>query len=415
MKNLLPNFDDAQLNSLFTRPSAPAGYDNSPEVCNVIDVPGSSFHAKAWTINHLGIDPQTVHMRPMRKTLPDMRIYDLRDVLLYRGGVFSHTGAFFIDSGRVLEDDNSCTNLGFHVFVDTARQAEALDVDEKALHYPVSGAYDLAVRSPVYHLGKRNFVLWRPTQETVTHCDAPCIPFYTVAHYGHDLLENITHLWVDEYVGRVKLINHYQRKAVPSYLLDFVKPLGYGESDFVMASQACRCDKLYLPVRAYMHSRYITEQAKAVWRKIAEYYSGKSTQNFPRKIYISREGADNRALENETECRKLFETHGFVPIKPETMSIPDQVAMFAKATHVAGPIGSGMHNTVFSLAPDKLKILYMMPENYSVQSAFLNIEAEFDRPFNTVMGAFTKLDGNKECLPWTISVKAVRTAIAQWL
>lgn len=68
-----------------------------------------------------------------------------------------------------------------------------------------------------------------------------------------------------------------------------------------------------------------------------------------RKLFVTRrylpEGA---TLLNHPEIERLFEARGFDVVRPETMSIEAQLAMFSQASHVAGEYGSGLHGTVFS-------------------------------------------------------------------
>jgi capsular polysaccharide biosynthesis protein len=81
-----------------------------------------------------------------------------------------------------------------------------------------------------------------------------------------------------------------------------------------------------------------------------------------KRLYISREGMANRNMENEAEIRSCFEAHGYVSVHPERMTLREQASLFAAATHIAGPLGAGLANTVF--APEQAEILMIDPGMY---------------------------------------------------
>jgi hypothetical protein len=73
----------------------------------------------------------------------------------------------------------------------------------------------------------------------------------------------------------------------------------------------------------------------------------------PRRIFISRKNfsaANNghRQLLNEMALAERLEAMGYAIIEPETMSLPEQIALFARAEKVVGLGGAAMFNCVFS-------------------------------------------------------------------
>ena len=66
------------------------------------------------------------------------------------------------------------------------------------------------------------------------------------------------------------------------------------------------------------------------------------------RLYLSREGVDNRSLVNEPQMRALFERRGFQVVHPERLSFNEMRETFANPSCVAGPYGSALLNLAFS-------------------------------------------------------------------
>jgi len=103
----------------------------------------------------------------------------------------------------------------------------------------------------------------------------------------------------------------------------------------------------------------------------------------PEKIYISRRtwlhnNLDNigtnyterRRFVNEDEVVDIFKSYGFEEVFCENMTMKEKIGLFNSAKYVAGPIGSGMCNVIFS--PPETKVI-------SINSPlFFNINYRFN-------------------------------------
>lgn len=68
-----------------------------------------------------------------------------------------------------------------------------------------------------------------------------------------------------------------------------------------------------------------------------------------KRLYVSRVAPSLfRELSNRAEIEQIAVDEGLTLVKPETLSIADQIALFAQAELVVGEFGSAMHNTLFS-------------------------------------------------------------------
>lgn len=81
-------------------------------------------------------------------------------------------------------------------------------------------------------------------------------------------------------------------------------------------------------------------------RKFLESKSGKKCHG-ARKIYISREDAENRKIVNESECISLLVSAGFAKVTLSGMSVEEQVSIFSSAVAIVAPHGAGLANLVF--------------------------------------------------------------------
>ena len=88
----------------------------------------------------------------------------------------------------------------------------------------------------------------------------------------------------------------------------------------------------------------------------------------PEKIYISRRTwlhndtsnigtnyTERRRCVNEDQVARLFSMHGFTEVFCENLTMSEKIGMFRNAKYIAGPIGGGMCNVIFS--PPETRVL----------------------------------------------------------
>lgn len=102
-----------------------------------------------------------------------------------------------------------------------------------------------------------------------------------------------------------------------------------------------------------------------------------------RRLYVGRGGASRRALLNEAEILALCEGHGFESVRPETLSLDDQVRLFASAELIVGVSGAALTNILF--APQGCKILSLNP-NLGPEFFFWDIANILSQEFSYVFG-----------------------------
>ena len=78
-----------------------------------------------------------------------------------------------------------------------------------------------------------------------------------------------------------------------------------------------------------------------------------------RRIYVRRGPDDIRSLGRAAAVEAAFAAHGFEAIFPASLSLEDQIRLFASASHVAGGMGAGMAN--IGWAPPGCDVLMIDP------------------------------------------------------
>jgi hypothetical protein len=84
-------------------------------------------------------------------------------------------------------------------------------------------------------------------------------------------------------------------------------------------------------------------------------------ETFPKRIYITRRHAHYRRLVNEVELLPVLEQAGFVTVALESLSLAEQIQLFASVEAVIAPHGAGLTNLVFA-PPGAIAIELISPD-----------------------------------------------------
>lgn len=175
-----------------------------------------------------------------------------------------------------------------------------------------------------------------------------------IGHFGHFITEALSRLWCRDYIdltGVPILTSHrFQRNFVT-----LLRPFGIQEKQILSVSQPVLVQKLLVSSQAFILDRTISRKIRGTYNKIANFYSAPNT---PKRLYISRRDLNGqRALKNEREVEKLVKRLGYTVIHPQKLSLAKQVALFAGATDLIGPVGSGLYSALFSQSLKRIRIL----------------------------------------------------------
>lgn len=108
------------------------------------------------------------------------------------------------------------------------------------------------------------------------------------------------------------------------------------------------------PTDGYTHSpRGIREVRNRLLAKVGE--QSVRTEVGPR-LFVSRSDAATRNVLNESALQPVFDDYGFDIVQPETWTVDEQIATFARADVIAGPHGGGLTNAMYASDPTVIEI-----------------------------------------------------------
>ncbi len=136
----------------------------------------------------------------------------------------------------------------------------------------------------------------------------------------------------------------------------------------------------------------------------------------PRRFYIDNRGNGVRPLCNEAEVIAALAPMGFVPVRPDQLSLADQIRLFRQAEAIVAPHGSALTNLGFC-RPGCLVVELLM--DAFVDWSFRNLSALMKLRYDCVLGRANQpwpdLNLGFHVTSWDISVQHVAAAIAHSL
>jgi hypothetical protein len=201
----------------------------------------------------------------------------------------------------------------------------------------------------------------------VTHRAGPVssiqrIDAYNFWHWMADCLPQL--LTLEKYMNGERLtllmgdnLGGFQRETLalmlpPTMAVEFVPAHTWIQTNrFILPSYLSgRCNG-YLPVNYYAEVR----------RRITRGLGLPETVKPELRIYLSRAGARRRRVANEDAVIAVLSRYGFTSVRPESMSIRDQVDLFQRAEAIVAPHGAALGGIVFST---DAKVLVLYPERH---------------------------------------------------
>ena len=128
---------------------------------------------------------------------------------------------------------------------------------------------------------------------------------------------------------------------------------------YLALEQPARFSKLLFSNMLSFHTSYPTRFVRPLFDSL-RFRFGSVDPGRSRLVYLARGDVQRRVLGNRAEVEACFADEGFDVIRPEHLSVADQVRLMASAVFVAGETGSNLANagfcdpgtTVFELMPD---------------------------------------------------------------
>lgn len=190
-------------------------------------------------------------------------------------------------------------------------------------------------------------------------------------HYGHFLLETLSRLWA--IVEEASQGRTYDRFVFHPFLHDTPAPhrfspartifgcFGIQPTQFHLVQECTEFEDMTVP-SALFEINYAVDSgmgdiyrsivkdclkqsssALGLWARLAGWGEGQEL-----KLYLSRRRARGyHPMANEREIERVFSSAGFRILHPQKWRFEQQVALFQRASVIAGVEGSALHNSVF--------------------------------------------------------------------
>ena len=210
--------------------------------------------------------------------------------------------------------------------------------------------------------------------------DRPAIACMTpgLRAYGHWLLEILPRLWLARRVLGKAFADHavLVDDDAPAFALAMMRHAA-GVQDrqivrYVRARTLLRVRRLVVPGQLHGDFRF-----HPFARTFYDGLTGAARADLPAVFYMPRQGhsadpndANRRLCTNAEALAARFAARGIPALAPETLSWPEQIALFRQARLVAGEFGSALHNAIFSGAEARVVSLGFLNDVQSKIAAF---------------------------------------------
>jgi len=187
--------------------------------------------------------------------------------------------------------------------------------------------------------------------------------------------------WLIETLPRLDLLNrcniHIDKYFVPyhhSFQIETLNILGIPDSKILKADKKTfiRAKNLIVPSLLCDYTRIKEKnnfgQPKYIYKWICSFLRNSlMPDNFSeeynyKRIFISRQNAAVRKIENEKEVNDFLSKYGFEKVILEDMSVIEQISLFNSAEVIVSPHGAGLANLVF--CKPKCKVIELFSPNY---------------------------------------------------
>jgi len=169
---------------------------------------------------------------------------------------------------------------------------------------------------------------------------------------------------------KIHIIVNY---PTPNFIIEYLNLLGF-KQDIILSNKYNKIKvKKYIQSTIRFHQVEFSNQDK--WhinlypQSTFDFLREISTpivENLPKKVYISREDASRKVL-NEEELINIIKEKGYEKIVLSKKSVAYQIALFRNMTHLITPHGAALSNTIFS---NNLKIIELFPKTRSLDYAY---------------------------------------------
>lgn len=227
--------------------------------------------------------------------------------------------------------------------------------------------------------------------------DAPWLPAgdylyggFVYGHFGHFIIDSLPRLWpvARELRPGQKIL--MEGAGGPDswwsypWMADIFRSLGLRKTDFVDCREPVRIERLAVPQRTLQGQAWGHPAYAQMTRRIGAALLGDLEPPGGRPIYLSKTrltGGVQRVV-NEKQLESYLRPRGVEIVYPETLSLRDQLALFASGRTVSGITTSAMHLSAFA-PPARLRALNPSPHvngNFLLLDKLNAVDAAYFQP-----------------------------------
>lgn len=205
---------------------------------------------------------------------------------------------------------------------------------------------------------------YRRTRKTIRKPNVHADQEYSLATTLVPLWKNYYH-WTLECLPKILGVETYQEQTSesptillppnsPSWMCESLELVGVNEENTeTLESGITRVDRLVVP------SYPTPSRTECHWLRTRVHNSvdlNVDTDEYPSRIYVSRRNANVRRVKNEDALLAVLFEYDIEPYALETLTVAEQVRLFANADFVVSPHGAGLANLVYGSTPTVLEI-----------------------------------------------------------
>ncbi len=210
-------------------------------------------------------------------------------------------------------------------------------------------------RSRLLLSGPRQGLLRLPIEIGRVH--EPVLLMGGTGRYYEDLIEYTSSLAIAESLGLGANHKILVNANLAPHQLELFDLLGISAERLLPCDSEApvRVDNLLMPTRLTTGGRWFDPLLSAWYR---QRLGSLMVNDAPRrKLYLARSSTTRRRVENEADVIQALEPLGFECVRPESLSMGEQVALFSQASHIVAPSGGALANMVFAPAGAKITVL----------------------------------------------------------
>jgi capsular polysaccharide biosynthesis protein len=171
-------------------------------------------------------------------------------------------------------------------------------------------------------------------------------------HYGHFLTESVSTFWAVPHLKEHRFLFHpfVFGASIQPFMEPFLAASGIGIEQIEVIAEDLLVDNLIVPERTFGVNSFVhIRQADAYASLKHLVLRGAPPNGVGRRVFASRSRLtrNKRGIADAAAFDRALAAAGFTVIFPETMSVEEQIHVYAATEVLCGFAGSAMHNCVF--------------------------------------------------------------------